>query len=132
MPIPAVLAGIASSIIGGIFKTVDEVVEDKDEANRLKAQLQSKVMDSTLVELESATKIIVAEAQGGSWIQRSWRPLTMLTFVGLIVAKWLGFTAPGISEAIELALFDIIKIGLGGYVLGRSGEKIVKTWKQND
>jgi hypothetical protein len=47
----------------------------------------------------------------------------MLTFLGLIVAKWLGWTAPGITEALELKVFDIIEIGLGGYVIGRSLEK---------
>ena len=48
-------------------------------------------------------KGIRAEAMGDSWLQRSWRPITMLTFVSLIVAKWLGFTAPGVTEAVELA-----------------------------
>jgi hypothetical protein len=48
----------------------------------------------------------------------------MMTFVGLVVAKWLGFTAPGVSEAIELELMTLIQIGLGGYVGGRTIEKI--------
>jgi hypothetical protein len=46
-----------------------------------------------------------------------------------VVAKWLGWTAPGITPDQELALLDIIKVGLGGYVVGRSGEKIMKAYK---
>jgi len=49
----------------------------------------------------------------------------MLTFGGLIVARWLGFSAPGISEAEILKLWSIVELGLGGYVIGRSAEKII-------
>ena len=35
-----------------------------------------------------------------------------------------------LTEAVELALFEIIKIGLGGYVVGRSVEKGIKVWKE--
>jgi hypothetical protein len=48
----------------------------------------------------------------------------MLTFGGLIVARWLGWSAPGISEAEVLKLWDIVQLGLGGYVIGRSIEKV--------
>jgi hypothetical protein len=48
----------------------------------------------------------------------------MLTFTALIVARWLGFSAPGISDAEVLKLWDIVQLGLGGYVMGRSVEKI--------
>ena len=35
----------------------------------------------------------------------------------------LGWSAPGISEAEALKLWNIVEIGLGGYVIGRSAEK---------
>ncbi len=65
------------------------------------------------------------EAQGQSWLQRTWRPITMLTFVALIVARWLGWSAPNLSQAEALKLWDIVEIGLGGYVIGRSAEKVL-------
>jgi hypothetical protein len=123
------LSGIAGPILNGLFSAVDKAVEDKDQAARLKTRLQEMVLNGQMKEIEAAMKIVIAEAEGGSWIQRSWRPLTMLTFVALIVARWLGFTAPGITAEVELALFEIIKIGLGGYVVGRSVEKGVRVWK---
>ena len=48
----------------------------------------------------------------------------MLVFVGLIVARWFGWAAPGLSEAEYLKLWSIVEFGLGGYVIGRSVEKI--------
>ena len=81
-------------------------------------------------ELKGAVDIIVAEAKGDSWLQRSWRPISMLFMLGLVGAHWLGFTAPNISDEVILKLLNIVQVGLGGYVLGRSGEKIAKEWKK--
>ena len=53
---------------------VVDVVEDKDEANRLKFQIQRQLIETKSSELEAQAKIVLAEAQG-SWLQRNWRPL---------------------------------------------------------
>jgi hypothetical protein len=57
-------------------------------------------------------------------LARTWRPLTMLVFVALIVARWLGFVRPDISEAEVLAMWSVVQYAMGGYVVGRSLEKI--------
>ena len=115
----ALLAPI-TSLIG---KAIDRAVPDRDQAERLKAQITAEVLTNARAELEGAVKIILAEASG-NWLQRTWRPLLMLTFASLIVARWLGYTAPGITEALELKLFEIVQLGIGGYVLGRTAEKV--------
>ena len=125
-----VWSAILGPVIAGIFSVIDKAVENRDQAAEIKARLQEMVLTGQMREIEEAAANIRAEATGDSWLQRSWRPLTMLTFVSLIVAKWLGFTAPGVTEAVELALFEIIKVGLGGYVIGRSVEKGIKVWKE--
>ncbi len=87
--------------------------------------LQAAVRERTS-EIERAAAVVVkAEAQGQSWLQRTWRPITMLVFVALIVAHWLGWSAPNLGEAEALKLWDIVEIGLGGYVIGRSAEKVL-------
>ena len=80
-------------------------------------------------------KVVVAEAQGESWLQRNWRPVTMLTFVALVVSYFYGFTAANITQAVVERLLMIVQYGLTGYVAGRSGEKIARTmfpqgWKK--
>lgn len=121
-----IITGIASPI----FKIIEKVIPDPEAQAKAKLQLLTMQQQGELKELEEATKIIVAEAQGGSWLQRNWRPITMLTFAGLIVAKWIGWTAEGISPEVETQLLEIIKVGLGGYVVGRSAEKCIKEWKK--
>jgi hypothetical protein len=88
------------------------------------AQLQTKLADIQATRDRAAADIIRAEAQSGNRLAASWRPIVMLTFTALIVARWLGFSAPGISDAEVLKLWDIVQLGLGGYVMGRSVEKI--------
>ncbi|MEX2964725.1 3TM-type holin [Microbulbifer sp. TYP-18] len=125
------MLGAISAISGLIGKAIDKAFPDKSEANRLKAEIDRQLIAMELKELESATSVITAEAGGESWLQRCWRPIAMLTFVSLVVAHWLGWTAPNLSEEQTLALLEIVKIGLGGYVVGRSAEKAIKTWKQS-
>ena len=119
---------LIGSIGGKVLDIVDSVVEDKDEANRLKFEIQRQLIENKSSELEAAAKIVLAEAQG-SWLQRNWRPLLMVTFAGLIVAHWFGFTAPNIPESVQNSLLNIVMVGVGGYVVGRSGEKIAEKFK---
>ena len=80
------------SLIGSIgckvLDIVDDVVEDKDEANRLKFEIQRQLIENKSSELEASANIVLTEAQG-SWLQRNWRPLLMVTFAGLVVAHWV-------------------------------------------
>ncbi|WP_444921865.1 3TM-type holin [Microbulbifer sp. CnH-101-G] len=83
-----------SSLLG---KVIDKAFPDKTEANRLEAQVDSKFISMDLEELRAAAQVTTVEAGGESWLQRNWRPVTMLTFVGLIVFHWLGWTATNLG-----------------------------------
>ena len=74
---------LIGTIDGKVLDIVDDVVEDKDEANRLKFEIQHQLIENKSNELESAANIVLAEAQG-LWLQRNWRPLLMVTFAGLV------------------------------------------------
>ena len=55
---------LIGSIGGKVLDIVDDVVEDKDEAKKLKFQIQKKLMESKSTELEVQVKIVLTEAQG--------------------------------------------------------------------
>ena len=124
---------IVGTIVEKVADVIDQTVEDKDLANKIKSQIQltilTKEYDQIAKELEAKRDIIVSETKSESWITRNWRPITMLTFVGLITADWLGFTAPNLTPELKMKLFDIIQIGLGGYVVGRTVEKVAPNIK---
>ena len=110
-------------IIDVALKLFDKILPDPQAKAEAKIKLLELQQSGELAKLTESGQNVRAEAQG-NWLQKSWRPLTMLTFTALIVARWLGWAAPNLSEAEYLALWDIVEFGLGGYVVGRSVEKI--------
>ena len=114
--IPA-LAPIVGQIVGSLFPDPTEKAKAEAEAMRQLLAHQGEIE-------AAAAKIINTEAASTHWLAANWRPLTMLVFVGLIVARWFGWAAPGLSEAEYLKLWSIVEFGLGGYVIGRSVEKV--------
>lgn len=124
------IATLIPAITGLIGKAIDKAVPDKDEAEKLKAQVTLEAMQQSQTELKLATDVILAEATGESWLQRNWRPMLMLNFAGLVTAHWLGFTPENLSQETISHLLTIVQVGIGGYILGRSGEKIVKEYKK--
>ena len=101
-----------------IGKTIiDKVWPDAGEAEKAKVNM-------ALTMFAAQADIVKTEAASSNWLAASWRPITMLTFTALIVARWFGWAAPNLSEAEYLKLWDIVQLGLGGYVVGRSVEKI--------
>lgn len=115
---------VLGPILGQVAKSVFPNAEDEIRRLEIQARMQEALIANQAQIEAAAADVIRTEAQGESWLQRNWRPLTMMVFVGLIVGKWLGYTAPGVSEALELRLLGLIEIGLGGYVIGRSVEKV--------
>mgnify|MGYP003625644871 FL=1 len=113
--------------LGG--KVLDKFVQDKDLAQKLKAEMTIAAMNGELKELEAQVSIITTEAQG-NWLQRSWRPLTMVWFSVLLGMYWFGFAPDYLIDnpATVDQLFGLLKLGIGGYVLGRSVEKSVEVY----
>jgi hypothetical protein len=108
-------------LVGNI---IDKVLPDPQAAADAKIKMLEMAQKGELAELSARAEIVKTEAASQSWLASSWRPITMLVFTGLIVARWFGWSAPNLSEAEYLKLWDIVELGLGGYVIGRSVEKI--------
>lgn len=125
------------AITGPLFSVIDKAVTDKDEANRLKSEIQSQLIESQDSLLKAQMQIILAEAQGESWAQRNWRPVLMLVIVAVIannylLAPYLGaIFGVGLQLDLPERLWDLMTIGVGGYVTGRTVEKGISSWRQN-
>jgi hypothetical protein len=119
------ILGILGKVAGGVADRIFPDPEQELKRIELQQALQAAVLERTSEIERAAADVVRAEAQGQSWLQRTWRPITMLVFVGLIVARWLGWSAPNLGDAEVLKLWDIVEIGLGGYVIGRSAEKVL-------
>jgi hypothetical protein len=113
--------------LGGLFGLIDDIHTSDEEKLTVKSALLGLQMDvvSTVIEAErdvsmARSEIIKAEAQSSHFLTSTWRPITMLTFLVLIVASQLGFTDP-----VPEQMWPLLQLGIGGYVAGRSLEKTV-------
>jgi len=107
-----------------LSKVIDKAVPDKDKAAQLKADATQQLISMDQMELQGAIDIIKAEATGGSWIQQNWRPITMLSFLVLLFMYWFGIAPENLPESTINKLFDLLQIGIGGYIGGRTIEKV--------
>jgi hypothetical protein len=112
-------------ILGIGAKLIDKIIPDKEAADKAKLELIRLEQEGKLTELKAQAQIINTEAASEHWLAANWRPITMLVFVALIVARWFGWAAPNLAEEEYIKLWSIVELGLGGYVLGRSAEKII-------
>lgn len=105
-------------------KLIDRLWQDPSKRDEAKLALMDLAQQGELNELLPRAEIIKTEAASSHWLAANWRPLVMLTFTALIVARWFGWAAPNLAEAEYLKLWSIVELGLGGYVIGRSVEKV--------
>lgn len=117
-----------------LFKPISELVDNLHTSDEERLNIKTKLFEiqnkvvSDLIEyeqklLDARTKVITAEAQGSSLLQRTWRPITMLTFLILVVCDTFGLTEFRLSQEA----WALLKLGIGGYVVGRSVEKVAPT-----
>jgi len=115
-----------------LFSTIDKAIPDKDLAERLKFQLNEQLLKSSTEELKAAASIVEAEAKS-NWFVSSWRPLLMYVLIFILV--WNYILGPIIKIVLGSVItfelpgdvWTLLQIGLGGYVVGRSGESIART-----
>lgn len=121
------IISVLTSIAPALFNVIDQTITDKDLALRLKNDITVKMLDSNSEVVKSGASVIMAEASGESWLQRNWRPMLMVWFSILIGGYWFGYVPNNMPVEIVAKLFDLVTIGIGGYVGGRSLEKIANT-----
>jgi len=137
---------VVSSVSDGLdklFTSDEERLQAKNMLQQIKTEMQKNTLDFEIQIEQEITKrvnaqkeIIIAEAKGESFMQRNWRPIVMLTFTFIIANNYI--LVPYFSALfsvnipkLELTeqMFNLISLGLGGYVMGRSLEKTVKAYK---
>jgi len=116
LPIAALLG------IGG--KILDKIFPDPTERANAKAKLLELENQGELAEMNTSMQVLLTE-MSGSWLQRNWRPITMLTFLVLVCCDSFGLLAFRLADQAWV----LLQIGLGGYVVGRSVEKGIDGWK---
>ena len=130
-PVSALING-AKTLIGQKLTNDADKVQVAAEIDKLQIELQRAVLAADQELANAQRDVIVAEAKSESWLARNWRPILMLVFTYIIFHNYVIapiFSAP--HAEIPPDMWALLKIGVGGYILGRSAEKGVTAWKAN-
>lgn len=123
-------------MINTILGLVSKFVPDQDAAKKLAAQMEGEFTK----QMELQQSIIVAETKDGSG---KWRPRLMYMCMLIVFSQWIMYDVVPWFEAVfewrviiprtapmNVEMWSFLKIGVGGYIGGRTVEKAVAWWKK--
>ena len=125
---------IQQLLSAGLGTAVDKVLgrffEDKDKAAAAAQELRLAMLEHEQTAQQVARDLVVAEAKSEHWVTSAWRPIVMLMFAVMIANNYI--IAPYLDAIFNTSImFDLpdqawslLSVGLGGYVVGRSAEKV--------
>mgnify|MGYP003131171022 CR=1 FL=1 len=134
------LVPVLGPILGDVVKRV--LPGDKDKAQEIERELQMQLMLNSATVEKAAADIILAEAKSEHWVTSCWRPCLMLTITAIVA--WNFLVAPLIELGVLLAtsnqipltidlpgeLWTLLTVGVGGYTVGRSAEKVANNLRK--
>lgn len=125
-------------IVDGILSIVNKFIPNQEERDKLKIEITKEVTK----QMELQADLIKAEQKSDTWLTRNWRPLFMVLCGIIIGSHWVLYDIiPYIRTVFDLNfwipqdpglspdLWYTINLGLGGYIGGRTAEKIAKIIK---
>jgi hypothetical protein len=131
-----VAAGLARGLVEGpVMKLLEAHIADQELRRKLAAELEKQAVNYFTRGAELGAGVVMAEVQSEHWLSRSWRPLLMLLLMGFLVLA--GFVLPLADaiagrtlpfaprwQALPQGFWDFLAVGMGGYIGGRSLEKV--------
>ncbi|WP_137389138.1 3TM-type holin [Rhodoligotrophos defluvii] len=138
--ISTILGWLTGDLLGQLIQPVKDVILKFQDRKITEAELDAEIRKALLSTFAEVAKtqgdVIIAEAKGESWLQRNWRPMVgcSLAFVPLfygvitpVAVDWLGMPPVRVGDPLLKDIVDLVALCLGGYIAGRSLEKMVGT-----
>lgn len=112
-------------LVAPMTTLIERLFPDKAQQDKAKAELMTIMAQSEATKTRARADVVIAEAKGESWLQRNWRPLTMLIFNLIIAFNFLfcpilgmfGIVVPFLP--IPADMWYLLTLGITGYVVDR-------------
>lgn len=116
------------SILELVLPTIRELIPDADKAKELEAKIKLAFIANEQSWRKAVSEMVVAEANGASWMQRNWRPTMSFMVIGMwlwnyIIRPLLGLVVGPIEGIPDDALVTFSGLWASAYGIGRSMEK---------
>lgn len=125
---PLVLVSLFSAIgnaVGGLFNFKGEQAKTISAALDVVKSIDTNDAASVTA-TANALQLILTQ---GSYLEKNWRSWLMIVCMGVLVSSWWGYIPPHFNDALSPMMskcFDLLDIGLGGYIARRGVVDIVR------
>lgn len=132
------ISGPADDLIGAVGGVIDNLhTSDEEKAQarlallKLEHEFQSKLLEADETFAKEQSKVLQTEIASSHWLAANWRPIVMLAFASIVVYTYAIGPMFGLPTVVPMPdrFWTLLTVGLGGYVMGRSAEKIIPTTK---
>jgi hypothetical protein len=130
---------VAGPLVGKVVDLVKGYQDKKLSEAALRAEVEKAILSTFADVAKTQGSVIEAEARGESWLQRNWRPIVAVAFAFIVVfyglitpiaVGWFGAPPVRVGDQLLGWIMEAVVICLGGYIGGRSLEKIVATLRR--
>ena len=143
LPFLGPLIDSATKGLDSLFTSDEERLKGQAELKKLEVEMEKSMNDHMNKVVDAQKSILTQELSSGSWLARNWRPILMTVFITMLAYNYLliplitlirttfdlDFIIPDVADIPE-KVWSLLQIGLGGYIVGRSGEKIADKLKR--
>lgn len=126
---------LAGPLIGKLLDAVAGWQQRKLSRDEMAKELEAILAHEANDFAKTQADVIMAEARGEDWLQRNWRPVTALLFVFIVfwfgwlqpaTVAWFNWTPLRVGDVLLIEILGLVKLCLGGYIGGRTIEKVFK------
>lgn len=129
---------LSKLLLGPLLDRLIALYKSYNQRQVTEAQLRRDIEKTILSTFEDVSKVqadvLKAEINGENWLQRNWRPMVAISFAFIVVfyglilpiaVGWFGAPPTRVGDDLLKWIMDAVMLCLGGYIGGRSLEKIV-------
>jgi hypothetical protein len=125
------IGGGVKETISSIGNVIDNITTSDEERAKATKEI-TEVITNFAQDITSSSAEVLKTEMSGNWLQRSWRPLVMLVFAFIVCYQYFLSPVFGLrSIALPDQFWGLLEVGMGGYVIGRSVEKIAESVSSN-
>lgn len=123
-------------IIKLVLPVFDRLIPDVNAREKAKEELTKTLLENQTAIMSAMKDTMAADAASESWLTRSARPIVVMWSLGMITWVVLSpifnlqtATLTALSGVPD-SLWNLVSVGIGGYMLARTVEKGMSNWKK--
>lgn len=134
---------LSKLLLGPLLGKLVDLYKSYNQKQVTESQLRRDLEKTILSTFSEVTKtqadVIMAEMRAEGWLQRNWRPVTAVCFAFIVMfygillpiaVDWFGAPPVRVGDQLLKWIMDAVMLCLGGYIGGRTLEKIVSTFRK--